>query len=111
MGAILVLQSSRHLPSTDTYNRDTSEKRAEAPKKAVPAAVSTKADSGDTSNPLAIHTSTVVTPPRFPLPVKTSEYNGFWLTISKKRNLAVTIIPKVCKRVQEIGMMGVRASS
>jgi hypothetical protein len=67
MGAILVLQSSRHLPSIDTYDPNTSEKKVGAPQKAVPTAVPTKADSGNTSNPLAIPTSTVVTPPRFPL--------------------------------------------
>jgi hypothetical protein len=119
MGAILVLQlvlqSRRHLPLTDTYDRETSKKEAEAPKKAVPAAVPTKADPRNTSNPLAIPTSPVVTPPRFPLisgqSVKTGEYDGFWLTVSKKHNLAVTIIPKVCKQVKEIDVMGVRASS
>jgi hypothetical protein len=99
MGVILVLQSTRQLPSTDP---DTSEKKADALKNAVPADVPTKADFGDTSIPLAIPTSTVVTPPRFPLTpgqsVKTSEYNGRWLTVSKKQNLAVTIIPKVCKK-------------
>jgi hypothetical protein len=113
MDAILVLQSSRHLPSIYTYDPDTSEKKVEAPQKAVPAAVPTKADTGDTSNPLAIPTNTVVTPPRFPLTpgksVKTSEYNSFWLTVSKRLNLAVTIIPKVCKQVNEIDVMGARA--